>query len=302
MEGEAGNAPVEPPQENPGNNEQQPVPERSNTVRRLHYDCVEGTARKLKILTACMQFKSTLFGTGKRSDTYNMIATDMNKYFPDLFCGILKDTGVQSVWNTALKDADAQKKSMDEELHKWFNGNVLREMSELEVMLSEIHAEKAKVEQKKEADKAADAAEEADARKRKNAAIDRVGERYDAGNVVHPDDRDAAEEEGDDSFSSPKSASSGSYGCGTREGNNKKAGGNPGLSPDAKPDKLTEACAEQGEIAEQIANLAEKIGKDVDDQQDRQKRAREENTIKATDEAAAMNAKAQKLQATAALC
>ena len=114
MQEEAGNASEAPAE---AGIEAAPL-QRPQTYRRLRYDGEEGNRRKLRILNACMQFKSTLFGTGKQAETYKMIAADMNKYHPDLFFGILKDTGVQGVWTSALKDADAQKKSMDEEQHK----------------------------------------------------------------------------------------------------------------------------------------------------------------------------------------
>ena len=279
------------------------------SVRRLRYDGEEGNRRKLRILNSCMQFKSTLFGTGKRSETYTMIAADMNKYHPELFFGILKDTGVQGVWTSSLKDADAQKKSMDEERHKWFNGNIMRELSELETVLSEMYAEKSKVDQKKEADKASEAAEEEDARKRKFAAIDRVGERYDGGKIVHPhsknddqteDENDVQQEEQTTPSGSQKSGSVGSYGRGTRKGNDKRAGCNSGLSPDPKPDKLTEVCSKQGDVADQIAKLAAAIGNDVE-QEVGGKQDGKQQQQSAQNEPAVMGARAQTIQATAVL-
>ena len=58
-------------------------------------------------------------------------------------------------------------------------------MSELEKLLAEIYVEMStgKAKEQKEAQKAEEAAEEADALACKMAAIDSVGERYDAGQV-----------------------------------------------------------------------------------------------------------------------
>jgi len=269
---------------------------RSTTVRRLRYDGEDGQQRRIRILTACMQFKASLFGTGKRSEIYQMVATDMNKYFPDLFHGLLKDSGVQTVWNGSLKDAESQKRSMEEERHKWFNGNVLREMSDLEKLLAELQAEKEKVDRQREADKAAEAAEEADARLRKNIAIDKVQQRYDAGKVVHPHNRSSDTEPEEEKTPPKQNDGEGGgpgYGRGTRKGNDKMAGGNPGLSPDAKPDKLTEAMQKQGDVAQQIADLAKKIAAGEEDTQPKRSAAEEE--------AATLHARAAKIQATAAL-
>ena len=224
-------------------------PSKGQNVKRLRFDGAEGQKRKVKLLTACMGFKSTLFGTGKHGEVCQMVADDLNKYCPEEFFGMLKKEGVSAQWNQVIKEAEMQAKDKKELHHLLHNGSILREMSELERLLDEIWEEKTKADDKKEQKKKEDEEEEKDARERTNAAVDRVQEQYEAGQVeggrVEPDETPSSSEK--------------SYGRGTRKGNDKTAGGNPGLSPDPKHNKLAEACAKQEQMADSVSELAAAI-------------------------------------------
>ncbi len=79
------------------------------------YEC------KVKIVSQCMQYKASLFGTGKCSEIYKMVADDLNKYHPELFSSSLKENSFKDVWNKALKQADAQQQDKEAKHHQWYN-------------------------------------------------------------------------------------------------------------------------------------------------------------------------------------
>eukprot|EP00961_Rhodomonas_salina_P169734 2287137-Rhodomonas_salina.1 len=100
--------------------EQEPASGRKTAPKRLTYGNVagsEGNKRKIKIATQCLMYKYNLFGTGKKRDYYMMIATDLNKAHPELFHGLLKESAVADVWNSAQKDAVAQQADKVEKHH-----------------------------------------------------------------------------------------------------------------------------------------------------------------------------------------
>jgi len=251
-----------------GENSQQQWPEAAAAgkalVRRLTY-CggpgEEGYARKLKVISQCFQYKSALFGTGKRSEFYKLIAEDCNRYFPELFNNMLKENSVRDLWNKAVKDSAAQQVDKEKRHHLWYNGSILREMTDYESLLDEIFTEKKAVESKKQAEAEKDAADEKDKRERLNAAFSRTEERYAAGGQTEGaiDDKSPSPEKVEAKEGTPLSDTGAAYGRGTSKGNQHRAGLNSGLTPDAKHDKLAEACRQQSDIAHTVQDILKEM-------------------------------------------
>ena len=227
--------------------------------KRLAFTGKDGLPRRIRLLNSCLPFKAALFGpAGKRKEIYEMVSDDLNKYCPELFHGMLKTQTVSEQWNKALKDAVEQDDDMRKNHALWYNGSVLREMSPLEKTLSEIFTEKKLADAKREAEKRAEEEEERDAEERAQTALDRVQERYDAGQVVGSSDTDVKESGGEDGAQ----VETPTYGRGTKKGSEKVAKGNKGLSPDPKADKLVQSCQAQERVAESLVALADRLNND----------------------------------------
>jgi len=219
---------------------------------RLTFAGEAGVASKLKIVEHCFQYKASLFGTGERTKIYKLVCEDLNKY-EEMFHGVLKENTVRDVWNKAVTEAQEQQVSKEEKHHLWYNGSILRQMSAWELLLDELFSEFQKYSAQKAASAAAEAAEEKDKRDGINAAFDRVNARAEQSGSSRsspakgPGDGDANDE--------TEAENEKAYGRGTSKGQQKRAHGNPGLSPDPKPDRLSEACSQQAEISRQVNDI-----------------------------------------------
>jgi len=216
----------------------------------------EGYNRKLKVISQCFQYKAALFGTGKRSEFYKMVAEDCNKFYPELFNNMLKENSVRDLWNKAVKDSEAQQEDKEKRHHLWFNGSILREMTDWELLLDEIFTEKKAVESQKEAEVEKVAAEERDKRERLNAAFERTEQRYQSHSAQSASESPGA---GSDENSPDKCSTEASYGRGTTKGNQHRARGNAGLTPDKQHDKLADACKQQADIAHTVQDILKEM-------------------------------------------
>ena len=273
---------------------QQTTEPTSRIPKKLSFTGAEGLPRKLKLLNLCMQFKGTLFGNkGKRGDIYTMVAEDLNRICPELFHGMLKSSIVSEQWNKAIKEAAALQEDIKVNHHMWWNGSVRREMSPLEKVLCEIFTEKTNADAAKEAEKAAEEAEEKDCAARTQAAIHKANARCEPPNFVgtgpspSPGPSPSKEDE------SGGSAGPKGYNRGHPKGMHGHSSSNssPGLRPDPKTDRLAEACNEQANVAASIKELAGQLAGAGDEK----KRSAEEMEIEVG------KMKAAKRQATAAL-
>ena len=219
----------------------------------------------MKLVQACFQYKSTLFSTGERGKVYRLVTDDLNKYHDSLFFGMLKENTVRDVWNKAVTDSEAQQEDKKNRHHLWFNGSQLREMSAWETLLDEIYVEKKAFNEKKQAAAEQEQEEERDKRARLSAAFERVEARYSRCVDSNEDGsglESSPEKSPDDGVDGEsKKAKNGSYGRGTKKGNQQRAGQNSGLSPDAKQDRLAQACDAQAQIAKEVQGLVSDLGK-----------------------------------------
>ena len=253
----------------------------SAVPKRLTYDGPPGTAandRHIKIVTQCMQYKSTLLGNGKKVDIYNIIAADLNKHHPELFYDLLKAAAVGDLWNKALKESTAQQVEKEEKRHLWYNGSVLHEMSSWEKLLDELFIEKRTVEERTEAEKLKEQEAETDKQQRLKAVFEQVDRQYQQGlegagtggkgGTTDEDGKPAAVTSGPSppaasaAVSPPATPAEKSYGRGQKEGNKHVSKGNAGLLLDARPDKLSQACEKQAAVAESISGLISLLSKE----------------------------------------
>ncbi len=87
--------------------------------------------------------------TSTRAEVYKLVVIDLNKYHPELFLGLLKDSSVLDLWNKAVKDTDMQQADKEARHHFWYDGRVLLPLSDYEHLLDKIYVEKKAVEEKR---------------------------------------------------------------------------------------------------------------------------------------------------------
>jgi hypothetical protein len=147
-----------------------------------------------------------------------------------------------------------------------------------------------KIDDKKEAEEEMAAAEESDKRARLAGAFERVQARYENGEVGSAAGS-PEKSEGGDSEREGSTSTERSYGRGSRKGQQGRAKGNPGLSPEPARDKLSEMCAKQADVADTVRLLAASLVGEK----------RQEPDSRAPSDAEQVQLKIQKVQATAAL-
>lgn len=252
---------------------------RTQSMRRLRYEGgpgEEGYVRRMKVLEACMAFKSILFKKRSSSDgkektktqVYDDVAADLNQYHKELFGGLLKGPGVQDQWSKAIAAAQQQQADKQQNKHMWYNGNVLRDMSDYERMLDRLFTEKQAVQAAETKKQEEEAAEERDARDRLSGAFERVGARYSQGEQFATGKRAAREPSQSPDKSEESEASSGaSYRSGTKKGNTHAAKGNAGLSPDKPKTELESLLDMQAQLIQKAEDMAERGDKGKKEEQ-----------------------------------
>jgi hypothetical protein len=236
-------------------------------MKRLRYEGgpgEEGYVRRMKVLEACMSFKDILCKRRGASDgkektkaqLYEDIAMDLNRYQKELFGGLLKPPGVQDQWNKAVAAATRQHEDKQQNRHMWYNGNVLRDMSDYEVLLDRLFAHKQMVEAAEQKKLDEDAAEERDARERLNGAFERVGARYSEGENFVKGKKRSRENSQSPEKSEDSESSGAAYGRGEKKGNRYAAKGNSGLSPDKPRTELESLLDMQTQIMQKADDLA----------------------------------------------